>query len=242
MNLKKIFGLLTALMLLAFYSTAQVIQPDIVFDEDTETHNMHICSDGKFLYTINGGKAPEGEVKKYDMDGNYISTTALKLDMRGIIYNKSEDCFYVSCYDRNIYKVLDIETSVYELVYEGIIENEQSALAAHPKDKFFYIMDDGKISMYDFKNGEKVKSLRGFKCGSDLTFGSSTMAVDKKYIYTFDADKKEIYQYKKKNWNYVATYKIAKGDYGFSLSAAGKYIFVAKDGNYATGTWYGYKF
>jgi len=38
----------------------------------------------------------------------------------------------------------------------------------------------------------------------------------------------------------IKTIKISDGDYGFSLSFANGLIFVAIDGNYDIGTWYGY--
>jgi hypothetical protein len=38
----------------------------------------------------------------------------------------------------------------------------------------------------------------------------------------------------------IKTVEISNGNYGFSLSFANGLIFVADDGDYATGTWYGY--
>ena len=40
--------------------------------------------------------------------------------------------------------------------------------------------------------------------------------------------------------NKVKTFEISDGSYGFSLSCANGLVFVSDDGNYETGTWYGY--
>ncbi|HPS27188.1 MAG TPA: hypothetical protein PK269_06210, partial [Bacteroidales bacterium] len=66
-----------------------------------------------------------------------------------------------------------------------------------------------------------------------------SVAVDGKYIYTWNADYKLIFVYDMKGQK-VKSVEVEKGSYGFSLSYANGLIFVADDGDYATGTWYGY--
>ena len=39
----------------------------------------------------------------------------------------------------------------------------------------------------------------------------------------------------------MGRYKYTDGDFSYSLSFANNYVFIAKDGNYNTGYWYGYK-
>jgi len=65
------------------------------------------------------------------------------------------------------------------------------------------------------------------------------VALDRKYICSWNTDFKLIFVYDRKGQKVISV-DIEKGSYGFSLSFANGLIFLADDGDYATGTWYGY--
>jgi len=239
--MKKIKLLFVALFFgISSIAYTQLVQPSIVFNEDPETHNMHLCSDGQFIYTVNGGIAADGKISKFDMTGKLIQEYPLELDMRGIMYNKKDKSLYVNCYDKNIYKVLDLGSGNYSLKFEGLYDNDQAVLAIDPKGKELYYLDNGTLKVYDFSNGQLLNTYYGIKSGEGSWNGGAVVAVSKKYIFTWDAEKQEIYTYDK-NLKLINRTKIGAGDYGFSLSAIKNYVFVSTDGNYNTGTWYGYK-
>ncbi len=60
--------LVVVLVSLSIISKGQ-IDPKISFNDHPETHNMHICSDGNYYYTVNGGKEYNGQISKYDFSG-----------------------------------------------------------------------------------------------------------------------------------------------------------------------------
>lgn len=218
---------------------SQTLQPVIFFDEDPITHNMHICSDGEFYYTINGGNPSDGQISKYSVSGSLIGQYPIELDMRSIFYNKKDKHFYVNCYDGVIYKVIDLENGVFKTAYENLYSNDQACLALSTNGKLLYEFDDGTLKVYNFKNGELVNTIKGLKHGTGFAEGSTALAVSKKNVYTWDGFNQEVYVYNK-NGQFIKTAKIDKGNYGFSLSYANGLLFVSEDGNYSTGTWYGY--
>jgi hypothetical protein len=65
------------------------------------------------------------------------------------------------------------------------------------------------------------------------------VAVDPDYIYTWNSATKTVYVYDQ-NGNSVRTMTLPNGNYSYSLSFVDGLLFVAVDGNYSTGTWYGY--
>ncbi len=240
--MKKILFFSLALVTVLVISTksgAQVLKPKITFDEDPQTHNVHIASDGKYYYTINGGKANKGQICKYSFEGKLIDSYDLPLDMRSIMYNSKENKFYVCTYERKIYSISDMEQRRYELVKSDMYENEQANLAMSPDGKNIYYFDNGILKIYKFPDGKLVKEMSGFDCGKETTTGSSCVAFDGKHIYTWNSDYKMIFIYDTKGKK-IKTVEIEKGSYGFTLSYANGLVFVADDGDYATGTWYGY--
>jgi DNA-binding beta-propeller fold protein YncE len=220
---------------------AQIAKPVIQFDDEPRTHNVHIASDGKYLYTVNGGRADMGQINKYTLEGRLVDSYDILLDMRSLMYNGGDKHFYVCTYERNIYKITDMEKGKHELVLSGLYENEQANLAISPDGKYLYYFSSGKLTIYKFPSGTVYKTFDGLDCGSKFSTGSSCVAVDGKYFYTWNADYKMIFAYDKKGKK-VKTLEIEKGDYGFSLSFANGLIFVSTDGDYDTGTWYGYNF
>jgi len=240
--MKKLVTILVLIIGLSSFQNGitQTIDPVITFKEDPKTHNMHLCSDGQYLYTVNGGKAPEGQIGKFSLSGNLIGHYPIELDMRSIMYNKKDKSLYVCCYDNNIYRIVDIENGSYELVYSKLYPNEQSCLALDPKGKYLYAFDNGTLNIYDFVSGKLINTFENLNHGEDIMGGSTTVAVGKKNIYTWDSENKIIYIFDLKG-KFIKSVSISEGTYGFSLSFANGLIFISEDGNYFTGTWYGYK-
>ena len=238
MKLFKIISVLT-ITIIGFHLSQAQIDPEITFSEDPKTHNMSICSDGEFYYTVNGGNAVTGQIGKFNMNGNLIGHYPIELDMRSIMYNKKDKCFYVNNYDEKLYKIEDITTGNFEVVLEDVRFYDQSSLALHPNGKKLYEFKNGLLKVYNFKNGKITDTFYDLKHGDDLKDGSTAVAVSKKRIYTWDGYTQTIFVYNKKG-EYVKTLNISKGTYGFSLSWTNGLLFVSEDGNYSTGHWFGY--
>jgi len=233
------FTLLFIAVMLYGGLAAQTLKPAIQFSDEPRTHNAHLTSDGSFLYTINGGKAYLGLINKYTLTGEFVTTYDIDLDMRSIMYDAKNKKFYVCTYERNIYVITDMEKGKYELILSELYENEQANLAMSPNGKFIYYFDNGAISTFKFPSGKLVKKIYDLDCGKDFTTGNCSVAVNDKYIYTWNSDEKAIYEYSK-NGKKIRTIRISQGDYGFSLSIANGLIWTAIDGNYEVGKWFGY--
>ena len=218
---------------------AQVLTPFITFEEESESYCMHICSDGNSYYTVNGGVPEVGKISSYTLNGELIKSYPLPLDMRGIMYNKKTKSFYVNTTDKKIFRIIDLNAGTYELVFADLYENKQSSLAFDPIGKFIYAFDNGTLSVFKLKNGELVQTLSGLKCGDGNRKGAATVAVDKKVIYTWDSDSKSIYSYDKKG-NFIKSFNLSEGEFGYSLSFANGMIFVSHSEKNKTGKWYGY--
>ncbi len=240
--MKRIISIFMVLITLGLFSlNAQSIGPDIYFDDEPGTHNMGLTSDGEFYYTCNGGKTYEGKISKYSFNGNFMKSYTVELDMRGIMYNPKDQQLYVNCYDGNIYKITNLDDGAYQLVYSKLYKNDQASLALDPKGKFLYYLDNGTIRVYDFARGTLVDTYYNINCGPDLGSGAYSVAASKKNIITFNSEKQVFYIYDKKG-KFKESIKYEEGDYGFSLTYANGHIFVSKDGDYAMGKWYGYRF
>ncbi len=239
--MKKSISIIIALITMGILSlNAQTISPDIYFDDEPGTHNMGIASDGEFYYTCNGGKTYEGKISKYSLNGNFMKSYKFDLDMRSIMYNPKDKHLYVSSYDENIYKITSLEDGSFQLIYSKLYKNAQASLALGPKGKYLYDLDDGTLRVYDFTKGTLADTYYGISCGSELGSGNLSVAVSKKYIITLNTEKQVFYIHDKKG-KLKETIYYKDGDYGFSLSYANGYIFVAKDGDYGMGKWFGYK-
>lgn len=219
--------------------SAQTVSPDLYFDDEPGTHNMGITSDGEFFYTCNGGKTYEGKISKFSKNGNFMKSYEIDLDMRSIMYNPKDGLLYVNCYDNNIYKITDLDAGSFQLMYSKLYSNDQASLALGPKGKYLYYLDDGTLKVYDFAKGTLENTFYNVNCGPELGSGAYSVAVSKKYIITFNAEKQIFYLHDKKG-NFKEAIKFEDGNYGFSLSYAMGYIFVSKDGDYGMGKWYGY--
>ena len=241
---------------------AQEIRPVFFIKDITgsgSTHNAHLTFDpsAKCYYTCIGGAkdgTPNGKINKYSLLGELVKSYPFKTyDMRSIMYNSKDKHLYIATNDSKIYKIIDLENGTAQLVFEKIYKNPQSAIALDPDGKTLYVLDCGTLTIYKFKDGSVIKTLSGLSCGADDKektdvpvgrYGSTAVAVDKQYIYTWDSHSnvKKIYAYEKKGeYKLKQTFKITSGNYGFSLSSANGYIFVAVDGAGKIGLWNGYK-
>ncbi|MCK5279915.1 MAG: hypothetical protein KAQ62_02130 [Cyclobacteriaceae bacterium] len=233
--------LLVPLILFSILSTlnAQVLTRFISFEEDSDSFSMHLCSDGKSYYTVNGGDPKAGKIFTYSLKGELIKSYPLPLDMRGIMYNKKTKSIYVNTLDKKIFRIIDLSAGTYELVFADLYEQEQSSLALDPNGKFLYAFDNGNLSIFKFKKGVLDRTLSGLKCGKSIGKGAAAVAIDKKYIYTWDSDSKVVYAYDKKG-AFKKSFILRDGDFGYSLSYANGMIFVSHSEQNKKGNWYGY--
>jgi len=234
---------------------AQVIRPVFsVNDEPGVTHNAHITWDGKFYYTCNGGTdkdgSPTGKINQYTLAGVFVKSYPFKkFDMSSIMYNSKDKHLYIATQDLKIYKIVDLENGTTETHLENVYRNGRCNIALDPNGKIMYVMDGGTLSQYKFLDGSLITSFSGLAHGADDStskipgrYGSTAVAVDKNYIYTWDAhsSSKKIYAYDKKG-TFVKEFRISSGNWGYSLSFANGYVFVAMDGQFKVGMWYGYR-
>ncbi|MEO8148060.1 MAG: T9SS type A sorting domain-containing protein, partial [Bacteroidia bacterium] len=93
--------------------------------------------------------------------------------------------------------------------------------------------------IHDFFTGAVINTITGLNFGPGNFGGEEAEAVDSLYIFTWDATIKTVSKYDMSG-TLMQTLLLDSGENGHSISRAGNYLFVAHDGNYATGTWYGY--
>jgi len=234
--------LVASVMLFGIFQMAigQGRSPDITFIDTPYNHNMHIASDGNYLYSVNGGDVEHGRITRFTLDGDWDAQYDIELDMRSIMYNSKDKHFYVNSFDQNIYRINNLAYGTFDIMLEEFCDNSQATPALGPKGEKLYLLDDGTIYVYDFPSGNLTATFNGIDHGEELSTGSVAIAVDKKNMYTWDAEKQIVYVYNRKKGNQVKQIKISKGDYGFSLSVAKNWLFVAEDGDYEDGIWYGY--
>ncbi len=227
------------LTLTVSFINAQTLTPKLVFNEHPQTHNMHITSDGQYLYTCNGGKSESGQISKFTLDGTKIGSYMIELDMRSVMYNQADKKLYVNTYGQKLYKINDLVQGVYSEVYDFSERDEQSAPALSPDGKLIYFMEYGEVYIYTMKNRKLKTTLSGLNTADNAAEGGTAIAVDRKYIYSWNAGQQTVYIYDMKG-KYKKSVKLKQGDYGFSLSHANGLLWVSTDGDYEEGTWYGY--
>jgi len=228
-----------SILILTMAVNAQTLTPRTVFKDDPQTHNMHITSDGKYLYTCNGGKSDLGQISKFTLDGVKIASYKTGLDMRSIMYNHSDKQLYVNSYDQKLYKITDLEKGVYTEVFDFSERSEQSVPAFSDNGKLIYFMEYGQVFVYSLKNKKLKDTLSGLNSTDNAADGGTAIAVDKKNIYCWDAGQQTVYIYDLKG-KFRKSFELKHGSYGFSLSCANGLLWVSDDGNYEEGTWYGY--
>jgi len=219
--------------------TVQAIAPSLIFDEFPINHNMHITSDGNFYYTINGGSYTTGRIQKFDLAGNLIESDTILIDGRGLSYNYSDSSLYASLFQGDIVKITDLKFGLFTTVFTAAMHDAQASFAIAPDGSVFYDFVNGTLYIHDFTTGNVIDTLFNLGYGTGNYGGNAAVAVDSNYIYTWDATIRTVYVYDLLG-NQVQTMVLDSGDNGHSISIANQLLFVSRDGNYATGTWYGY--
>jgi DNA-binding beta-propeller fold protein YncE len=235
----KIF-ILTCLLSSTGFLFSQTLEPVITIHDNPISYSMHICTDGTFYYTVNGGIEKDGQISKFKLNGEFVASYPIAQDMRSIMYNKRDKSLYINTKNKEIYKLVDMEHGIIQLLYSGIYDNDQSTLAIDPNGKWLYAMSNGDLSVISFKTGKPVRQISGLKCGNKGMKGSTTVAVDKKYLYTWDTDTRTVYAYTK-DGIFKKSFVLKDGNIGHSLSAAYGMIFTAKSEMGKPANWFGYQ-
>ncbi len=217
----------------------QAISPVITFDEHPYNHNMHITSDGSYYYTINGGNTGNGQINEFSLDGTLIQTFPIQIDGRGLSYNTSDGYLYASCFGGSIYKITDLNSGSFDLIFGNIMQNIQASFAISEDGSKFYDFYAGTLRIHDFSTGNVLEEISGISSGSGNFGGDAAVAVDADHIYTWDSSIKTVYIYNHSGV-FIESAELEFGDNGHSLAIANGFLFVSKDGDYDIGTWYGY--
>ncbi len=239
--MKKLVITFTMLFFFVIIYSQNFINPQLVieFNDFLRNHNMHIVCDGQFYYTVNGGNT-EGLINKFDLNGKFLEQFTITLDMRSIMYNSDEQKLYVTTYDKGIYRIDDLQSGQFTKVFSSLFDYDQASLAISVDNKYLYYYYSTTVKKFDFKTGELVQTFSNIKGGYSNFGGDGAIAVDDKYFYTCNTDKKVVYVYNLCGI-FVKEFSIPYGDCGMALSFTNNLLFISKDGNYSTGTWYGYK-
>jgi hypothetical protein len=209
------------------------------FNDSCYNHNMHIASDGTYLYTINGGNVSVGLISKYTLSGTLVGHYPILIDGRGLSYNKADASLYASTYGGNIVKITNLAAGTFSTVYTAKMANAQASFAISPDGSKFYDFSLGTVKVYSMSTGTLLSTITGLSYGAGNYGGEACIAVDDTYMYTWNATTKTVYVYTLAG-TAVRTLTLANGDNGQSLAVFDGMLFVSKDGNYSLGTWYGY--
>jgi hypothetical protein len=212
--------------------------PAVHFDEYLLNHNMSIASDGKYYYTINGGNAAWGRIKRYTLAGIFVDSVNTGIDGRSIMYNKADGYLYVGGWNGDLFRMTYKDGNA-EVVYSKLFDYSDASPAMSEDGNYLYGFYAGTLKKYSIADGRVVDSLTGLRCGSGNFGGDGAVAVDQDYIYTWDAATKTVFVYTLKGVS-VRSFSLHAGDNGMSLSFVNGRLFVSRDGDYGTGTWYGY--
>ena len=218
---------------------SQMIPPAISFDEHPYNHNMHITGDGTYYYTINGGNSGNGQINKFDLNGNLLQTYPIQIDGRGLSFNQDDGFLYASLYGGDIVRITDLATGMFTTVFTGIMQNQQASFAISPDGTRFYDFSLGTLLIHDFVSGAVINTISNLQFGAGNYGGEAAVAVDTSRIYTWSSMLKSVYIYDTTG-TLLQTMPLDSGDNGHSLAIANGYLFVSKDGNYNMGRWYGY--
>src|SRR5271169_661936 len=202
------------------------------FNDYPYNHNMHIVTDGKYYYTVNGGDTAHGKIQRYTLKGIFIDSVHFPFSFRSIMYNKADKYLYVSTYLGNVYRIANYDSGKYALLYTGLFTNAQAAAALSDDGKYFYGFNSGTLVQYNVSNGTIVQTFTGLQYGGDGN-ADAVVAVDDKYIYTWNSSTLTVYYYTLEGM-VAGQLVVPYGDYGSSLSVMNGYLFVSHDGNYST--------
>lgn len=230
---------LACILLLSGNAIAQSLTPRVVFRDHPQTHNMHITSDGQYLYTCNGGKSEYGQISKFTLNGTKIGSYKIELDMRSIMYNPADKKLYVNTYTQKLYRINDLVLGHLSEVLDLSERNEQSSPAISSNGKYIYFMEFGTLYVHNMKNGKLKTTISNLNTSDNASDGGNAVAVSKKHIYTWNAPEQTVYVYDLKG-KFKKSLKLNQGEYGFSMAYANDMLWVSTDGNYEEGTWYGY--
>lgn len=215
---------------------------EVVLNEHPYNHNMSITSDGDFYYTINGGGTSVGQIQKFDKDTALVATYPIPIDGRGFVFNRSDNTFYASLFQGHIVKITSLDSARFETLHPSLMQSGQASFALSPDGSKLYNFYNGTLIIHDFLSGIPIDTLTGLSHGSGSNTGLDAVAVDGKYIYTCDTASDTlttIFVYDNSG-TFVTDFQLPYGNYGYSLSVFEGYLFIAIDGNYNVGTWYGY--
>lgn len=213
--------------------------PALQFNEFIATHNVHMTSDGMYIYTVNGGEGSVGRIKRYTWGGVFLDSVNIKLDMRSIMFNSKDGLLYISTFGGSLYQLTNYTTGASKLLRDSLFEYNQSSPAMSADGNFVYAFNKGTLKKYDLATGAVVQTLTGLLAGGAPSTGDGAVAVDAEYIYTINIATHTVYVYTMTG-SPVRSMTLPDGDWGFSLSYTMGYLFLARDGNYSIGTWYGY--
>jgi hypothetical protein len=214
------------------------------FNDDPTNHNMHIATDGNYYYTCNGGNVGTGKINKYTLAGVFVASYPIALDMRSVMYNKVDNFLYASGFEsntseRNIYKITNIVTGTFVKLYTNLYDYNQAGVALSDDGLYLFAFNAGTLKKYRLSDGVLVQTLTGLSYGTGNFGGDGAVAVDPDYIYTWNAVTRIVYVYNHSG-TFIRSLTLTNGNCGLSLSLLNGYLFVANDGNYSVGTWFGY--
>jgi hypothetical protein len=124
-------------------------------------------------------------------------------------------------------------------VYGKLFDYSEASPAMSEDGNYLYGFSAGTLKKYSIADGSVVDSVKGLHCGRGNFGGEGAVAVDQDYIYTWDAAARTVFVYTLKGVA-VRSFSLGAGDNGMSLSFVNGKLFVSRDGDYGTGTWYGY--
>lgn len=206
----------------------------ITFFDSIPMHNMAIASDGTFYYTGNGGNAASGQVNTYDLNGVFLHSASVAVDIRALFYNSATGHLYAKSFDQNLYQV-DPVTGAVTLIHSGIFAWSQSSPALVPDGTTIIEHEDNTIRLIDFNTGQQTGTMTGFYYGGFPSNEAVGTSGDR--IFTWDGTLVHVYDMA---GNPIESYNLPSGHYGFSLKFVNGLLFASDDGGGGTGVWYGY--
>ncbi len=210
------------------------------FEDEVPYHNVGIAFDGRRFYTVNGGNEEYGRVNVYDTSGKLLETWKVRVDARAIWFNPKTKKLYIKDYFRDLWE-LDPKTGKVKLYKESAFHDCQSSPGLSPDGKRVYERVDSLVFVMEWGTFRDLDTIR-ISAEDDFP-ASVSVAAGPGALFTFDGETLRVWSLK---GELLGSYALPKGTYPFSLSWAGRWLFVADDADGeeagARGTWYGYRF
>ena len=168
-------------------STFGPLHPPVLrmqFSDLVPNHNMGIGSDGMYYYTVCGGQSANGRLAKYDLNGTHIVDIPCPLDFRSIVYNNADGLFYVSVYTGDVYRITDVNSGAYLMLYDNLLQNVQSSMGISWDGQYIYDNHNGVVRKINLSTGIVETTMTGFSCGASASTGGDAVVVDPDYIYS----------------------------------------------------------